>query len=298
MATAGAVDQVNLVPERPDRVAGWVRWLSSGTWLDRGFVVFSSALIAAGYFDAWIHRNLTPPLPDWEHVPVQVTWLVLTVYLVGAGVIAWRREGRLEALIPEGYGLSLLGCAIFLVGIVSSGWWTDAFGPDFGVPALFRPPILLEIAGGAMIVVGPLRASAGRGELLAGPTGVMATLLLLAAVTFFFQFDNPYINPFAEIGGVQMPDPSPTGADAFNNREEILGAVGLLLQTASVTGVILWTLRQTRLPAGSARASEPSMQAAPSMRTVQRSRSTCSSVPSKRLFSPMKRATNAVAGRS
>jgi hypothetical protein len=102
-----------------------------------------------------------------------------------------------------------------------------------------------------MIVVGPLRASAGRGELMAGPTAVISTLLLLAAVSFFFQFDNPYINPFAEKGGALLPDPSPLGADAFNNREQILGAVGLLLQTAAVTGVILWTLRQARLPVGS-----------------------------------------------
>lgn len=251
MAIAEAGDKPGPSPERSDRLAAWGQWWVSGTWLDRGFVFFSTALVAAGYFDAWINRNVKPPLPSWEHVPVQVTWFAVTLYLVGAALLAWRREGRLESLRPEGYGLSMVGCTIFLVGIVSSGWWTDAFGQDFGVSALFRPPNLLQIAGAAMIVVGPLRASASRGELMAGPTAVMSTLLLLAAVSFFFQFDNPYISPFAETGGAMLPDPSPGGADAFNNREQILGAVGLLMQSAAVTGVVLWTLRQTRLPLGS-----------------------------------------------
>jgi hypothetical protein len=253
MATAEAVDEAGASPGRSGWLGAWGRWWLFGTRLDWGYVFFSTALVGAGYFDAWINRNVKPPLPvpSWEHVPVQVTWFAVTLYLLGAALVAWRREGRLDALIPEGYGLSAVGCAIFLVGIVSSGWWTDAFGQDFGVPALFRPPNLLQIAGAGLIVVGPLRASAVRGELMAGPTAVMSALLLLAVVSFFFQFDHPYISPFAQTGGVLLPDPSPQGADAFNNREEILGAVGLMLQTAAVSGVILWTLRQTRLPVGS-----------------------------------------------
>lgn len=235
---------------RTDRLSAWARWWVSGSSLDWGFAFFATALVGAGYYDAWINRNVAPPLPLWEHVPVQVTWLAVTLYLAAAGLRGWRRDRRLESLIPDGYAMSAVGCVIFGIGIVSSGWWSAYFGSDFGVPALFRPPNLLEIAGGVLIVVGPLRASAGRGELLAGPTAVMSAALLLAAVSFFLQFDNPYINPFAAIGGVVMPDPSPLGADAFNNREEILGAVGLLMQTAAVAGVILWTLRQTRLPLG------------------------------------------------
>ena len=250
MASIGAADDSSLITGPSDRFARWLRWWASGTWLDWGFVLLSTALVGAGYFDAWINRNLRTPLPSWEHVPIQVTWLAVTLYIGGAILLRWRRD-RSDSVVPDGYGLSVLGCVIFLTGIVSSGWWTDAFGPDFGVPALFRPPNLLEITGAVLIVVGPLRASASRGELMAGPTGVLSALLVLASVNFFLQFDSPYINPFPAVGGVLMPDPSPTGADAFNNREEILGAVGLLMQAAAVTGVILWTLRQTRLPVGS-----------------------------------------------
>lgn len=247
MATVEAVAE-ETPPARPDRVGAWIRWWLAGTPLDWGFIAFSAILVGAGYYDAWINRH--PPLPSWEHIPLQVSWLAITLYLAGAGALAWRRDHDLRSLVPDGYELSLVGCAIFLSGIVISGWWTDAFGRDFGVPAIFRVPNLLQIAGGGLIVVGPLRASAARGELLAGPTAVVSGVFLLAAVTFFTQFDHPYIDAYAAVGGVLMPPPN-SPFDLYNYREEVLGVLGLLMQTAAVTGVILWILRQTRLPVGS-----------------------------------------------
>ena len=249
MATVEAVGDERRA-SRPDRFAAWIRWWFAGNAFDWGFVALSGALISAGYYEAWINRH--PPVPVWQHIPGQAAWLAITVYLGAAGLVAWRRdhEHDLRSLIPDGYSLSVLGCGIFLVGIVINGWWTEAFGPDFGVPAIFRVPNLLEIAGAGLIVVGPLRASVSRGELMAGPTAVLSSVLLLATVTFFTQFDHPYIDPYAAVGGLLRPTPT-SPFDLFNYREEILGALGLLVQTAAVTGVILWILRQTRLPVGS-----------------------------------------------
>lgn len=235
---------------RPDRFAAWVRWWFAGNALDWGFAALASALIGAGYYEAWIIRH--PPLPAWEHIPTQAAWLAITIYLGAFGVRAWRRDrdGDLGSLIPDGYDLSVAGCVVFLVGIVLNGWWANAFGPAIGVPAIFRIPNLVEIAGGVLIVVGPLRASISRGELMAGPTAVISSVLLLATVIFFTQFDHPYIDEYAARGDVKMPNPT-SEFDLFNYKEEILGALGLLMQTAAVAGVILWVLRQTRLPIGS-----------------------------------------------
>jgi hypothetical protein len=249
MATIQSAGDAGPVAGRSGRSGDRLRWWVAGTPLDWGFVALSALLVGAGYYDAWINRH--PPSRDWEHVPLQAAWLAITVYLAGAGLLAWRRDRSQRSLVPDGYGLSVAGCAVFLVGIVISGWWTDAFGPDLGVPAIFRLPNLLQIAGAALIVVGPLRSSAGRGELMAGPTAAASVALLLATVTFFTQFDHPYIDPYAATGGVLLPSPALSGPDPFNYREEILGALGLLMQTTAVTGVILWTLRQTRLPVGS-----------------------------------------------
>lgn len=245
MATAEAAGDSPQPPASLDRAPSWLRWWAGGTALDRGFAVFAGILVAAGYYDAWVNRNLD--VRTWEHAPAQAAWFALTVYLAGAGVLAWRRDGRPQSLIPAGYGLAVAGCAAFLVGLVINGWWNDAFGSDYGVPALFRPPNLLEIAGSVLIVSGPLRASASRGELMAGPPAVISAALLLASVTFFTQFLHPYADPYAS---VQL-QPQVTSLDLFDYKEEILGALSLLIQTAVVTGVILWVLRQTRLPVGS-----------------------------------------------
>lgn len=223
----------------------WLRWWLSVTPLDIGYVTLACLFTAAGYYDSYVNRNL--PVKIWEDAPAQAGWFAITVFLLGAGLVTWRRDRRPQSLVPEGYGFSVAGCGLFLLGILINGWWSNAFGLEFGVPALFRPPNILEIAGSVLIVIGPLRASAVRGELMAGPAAVVSAVLLLASVTFFTQFLHPYVNPYASVALA----PQPTPLDQFDYKEEILGALSLLIQTVAVTGVILWTLRQTRLPPGS-----------------------------------------------
>ncbi len=243
---AAREEERRLAPE--GRIGRWARWWRGGTGLDWSFAICCTALIAAGYYYAWLTRHKSP-LPSGAEVPFQAAWLAVTLTLGVSGILAWRRKGTLRALVPDGYELSAVGCAIFLVGILISGWWTDALGPAIGVPAIFRLPNLLEVAGGVLIVVGPLRASAARGELMAGPTALWSAILLLAAVTFFTQFDHPYVDMYAT-RLVPLPDPR-SPFDLGNHREQVLGALGLMMQSAAVTGVVLWILRQTRLPIGS-----------------------------------------------
>lgn len=245
MATAEAAGDSPQPRAWLDRAPPWLRWWAGGSALDWGFVFLAGIFVAAGYYDTWVNRNLD--VRTWEHAPAQAAWFALTVYVLGAGLLAWRRDRRPRSLIPAGYGLTVVGCAAFLVGIVINGWWTTAFGSDYGVPALFRPPNLMEIAGSVLIVSGPLRASVSRGELMAGPPAVISAALLLASVTFFTQFLHPYADPYAS---VQL-EPPLSLSDQFDYKEEILGALSLLMQTAVVTFVILWVLRQTRLPVGS-----------------------------------------------
>ena len=231
-----------------DRLRTSVRWWAAGTPIDRGFVLLGTGLVAAGYFDSWLVRH--PPIPAWEHLPVQAAWFALTLYLGAVSFIAWRRDGRLETAVPEGYGPTVAGLTVFLVGILISGWWTDVLGQAAGVPAIFRLPNLLQIAGACLIVIGPLRASASRGELLAAPTAVASAALLLASVTFFTQFDHPYIDQYAARGAVLLIAEPTSPLGPFSFRDEIIGVLGLMMQVAAVTGVIMWTLRQSRLPVG------------------------------------------------
>jgi hypothetical protein len=128
--------------------------------------------------------------------------------------------------------------------MLSSIWWSVLFGAETaGVPTIFRPPNLLQIAGGALIVAGPLRAAVARRELHAGPPALISATLLLATITFFSQFDHPYVNPWA-YDLHKLPQ-----TYAFVGEE--LGALSLIMQAAITTGTILFVLRQIRLPPGS-----------------------------------------------
>ncbi len=212
----------------------------SGHAYDWAFSLFATSLVAAGYYDSWINRHL--PVRPWEHAPAQASWMAVTTFLVLTALVSWRQGKARDSLLPSGYLLPALGCAIFAAGMLISGWWTTAFGTDFGVPGLFRPPTLLQIGGAVLIVTGPLRAAVARGELLARPPAVLSAALILASITFFTQFDHPYVNEWA---ADKAAPPFP-----LDFMREELGALGLMLQTTAVTGVILVTLRQIRLPLG------------------------------------------------
>jgi hypothetical protein len=221
--------------------------LDPSTWpgsrFDWAFSILATALVVAGYYDAWIDRHLAPQA--WAHAPSQAAWLLVTLFLTGTALARWLRERRPESILPDGYLLSALGCAIFAVGILSGIWWQDVYGPEVtGVPAIFRPSNLIQIAAAGLIVTGPLRAAVGRGELVAGPTALVSSTLLLATITFFSQWDHPYVNVWAtQLHGL------PANPYAFIGQE--FGALSLMMQAAIVTATILMLLRQIRLPRGS-----------------------------------------------
>ncbi len=220
------------------RPAAW-----AGTRFDWVFAAVASVLVGAGYLDAWQIRH--PPVHFWAHAASQGAWLLVTLYVVTFGLSNWRREHRYDSIVPNGYQLSVIGCVVFAVGILIGAWWQAVFGADQdGVPAVFRPPNVIQITGAGLIVTGPLRAAIARGELLAGPTALISATLLLAVISFFTQFDHPYVNEW-----VNDLHHLPVGNAAFIGEE--LGAISLMLQAAVVTGVVLLVLRQIRLPAGS-----------------------------------------------
>ncbi len=231
--------------------AGKIRIFKPATWpgtrFDWVFAILATILVVAGYSDAWIDRNVAPE--PWLHAPSQAAWLLVTCFLAGTALVRWLSQRRLDAIIPSGYELSAAGCIVFAAGILISIWWSEAFGTEIvGVPAIFRPPNLIQITGGVLIVTGPLRAAIGRGELVAGPTALISATLVFAAITFFTQFNHPYINDWAAhaIGGYPY---NPKPVETYIDQE--LGALGLLMQSAIVCGAALLLLRQVRLPPGS-----------------------------------------------
>jgi hypothetical protein len=207
-------------------------------------VVLSTWLMTGGYLDAWAHRHLTRLesfVTPW-HAVLYSGMLAILLFL---SVTALRNQARgrpiVEAL-PDGYGLSLVGCILFGIGGVIDFFWHRAYGFEVNIAALISPPHLLLMLALALIVAGPLRAAWRRRGIRAPFTAIISATLLLSMFTFFNQFDQPLVNTWAATHGSALVP---------IRYVEQLGILGLMVQTALLTGVILHLLRRFTLPFGS-----------------------------------------------
>lgn len=207
-------------------------------------VVLCTWLLAGGYLDAWAHRHLLKLetfFTPWHAVLYSGMFAIL-IFLSLTALRNQRRGRSIFEALPDGYGLSLVGCVLFGVGGVIDLFWHLAYGFEVNIAALISPPHLLLMLALALIVTGPLRAAWRRSGTRAPVTAVISATLLLSMFTFFDQFDQPLVNAWATVSG------SP--AIPIRIVEE-LGVLGLMVQTALLTGVVLHLLRRFTFPFGS-----------------------------------------------
>lgn len=213
----------------------------------RGFewtmVALCTWLMAGGYLDSWAHRHI-PQLETFFTPWHAVLYSGMFAVMVFLGLTLLRNQAAGRALndaLPTGYGLSLLGCVLFGVGGAIDMVWHRLYGFEVSISALLSPPHLLLMLALGMIVTGPLR-SAWRRPLTRAPfTAIVSASLLLSMFTFFEQFDQPLVNPWAAGHGP---------ATTLWYVEE-LGILGIMVQTALLTSVVLLLLRRFTLPFGS-----------------------------------------------
>lgn len=212
------------------------------TWT---FVLLCIWLMAGAYLDSWHHHNLKGVETNFftpYHAALYSGMTAIGIYL-GLNVVRnFRRYGTWDELLPDGYGVSLLGTVLFGIGGVLDLLWHRRFGVEFSVAALFSPPHLFLMFTGGLIVSGPLRAAMRRGGNRATWPAIISGALTLSMLTFFLQFDQPLIDRWA---AGTMPDPrGPLWM------EEELGMIGLILYAAMVAGLLVLLLRRFELPIG------------------------------------------------
>lgn len=223
------------------RDRGLVRATPAFEWT---FVALTTWLMSGAYLDAWAHRHLARLetfFTPWHAVLYSGMFAVLAFLAINA----LRNQARGQSpsqVLPAGYGLSLVGCVLFGIGGVIDMFWHLRFGIEVSLAALVSPPHLLLMLALGLIVTGPLRAAWLRPGTRAPLTAVVSAGLLLSMFTFFDQFDQPLVNPWA---AVQASSPSTT---AYIQQ---LGILGIMVQTALLMGVILYLLSRFTLPFGS-----------------------------------------------
>src|SRR2546428_5688877 len=207
-------------------------------------VALCTGLMAGAYLDAWAHRHLARLetfFPPWHGVLYSGIFAIL-IFLGARALRNQARGYRLDQALPAGYNLSLVGALLFGVGGVIDMFWHLRFGIEVSLAALISPPHLLLMLAGTLIVAGPLRAAWRRPVSKAPWTAVISASLLLSMLTFFNQFDQPLVNTYA---ATQSVTPETVA------HLQQLGILGIMVQTALLTGIVLYLLGRFTLPFGS-----------------------------------------------
>jgi hypothetical protein len=160
-------------------------------------------------------------------------WALLTLYLFAGFALGLSAGRPWNSALPEGVTGSFTAALIFgAAWIIDAAFWSPAFGSGgFGLESLFTPPHLVEMGAAAVIVSGPLRAAARRGEPVASPVALLSATLLLSVLSFATQFVHPLIDPW---GMASYEFRAAIGQNYWIG--ENIGVAELLAQTAILAG--------------------------------------------------------------
>src|ERR1700736_4768713 len=162
-------------------------------------IVLCTWLMAGAYLDEWAHRHLTRLetfFTPWHAVLYSGMFAIL-IFLAVTALRNQARGHEPNRMLPTGYGLSLVGCALFGIGGVIDMFWHLRFGIEVSLQALVSPPHLLLMLALGLIVTGPLRAAWRRPGTRAPWTAIISATLLLSMFTFFDQFSQPLVSTWA-----------------------------------------------------------------------------------------------------
>jgi hypothetical protein len=229
-------------------------------------VLLATWLIGGLGLDGWAHNQLEGRpesfFTPWHAVfysgfAATALWVLFMVQARRADHATWTQA------VPRGYGLGLIGVAVFAVGGVGDLLWHQAFGIETGIAALLSPTHLLLFTGIALILLAPFRAAWSSPEPpSAGLLGVVPALLsitlLTALVAFFFQYGSLFSIDLA----FSAPEPARSSQgqapqlagvfEAWAQDIQIKGIMAALSTSLLLVAPVLLMLRRWRLPFGAA----------------------------------------------
>jgi hypothetical protein len=212
-----------------------VRALPAGSyqWF---FLAATAWLVGGAYLDNWAHAHIATLdtfFTPWHGV-------LYSGFGACAAVlgIRWLRERSL----PAGYGLSLVGCAMFAVGGIGDLLWHTFFGIERQIAAVLSPTHLWLIISGGLIITGTVRAARTRADRRAPVVAVLGAAVVFCYLGVTTEFAQPYLNrTAASIYRNAMP---------YNQAVQI-GLFGIMLQSALLVGLVLKLRERFELPFGS-----------------------------------------------
>jgi len=229
------------------------RWIE-----DMVTAVLCGWVITGMVLDAWAHQNvsrLETFLTPW-HAVLYSGFGAVAAWMVSRALAA-RRSRSVRMGVPVGYGLGLVGVAIFFASGIGDGIWHTIFGIERNLEAALSPTHIGLFLGALLIFTTPLRSAWSSNRL--GPAPSLRALLpallaltfttLLVSFLFFYlsAFRDPLATrPFAGGGGRLA------GSLAVPAYARELGVASVLATNLLLIAPILLLLRRWRPPFGSA----------------------------------------------
>jgi hypothetical protein len=220
------------------------------SWRDDMVTAALCGWVVAGMsLDAWAHQNaaaLETFLTPWHGV-------LYSGFVVLLAWMAWKAR----AGVPAGYGLGLVGAAIFLVGGVADAIWHTFFGVEREIEAALSPTHIGLFVGALLMFTTPLRAAWSSGRMGAAPSfrALLPALLSLTfatlLVSFLFFYRSAFRDPASTLPferwarGVAGPFPALSYARQH-------GVASVLVTNLLLLAPVLFLLRRWRPPFGSA----------------------------------------------
>ena len=221
------------------------------------FVAISTfVMIFGAYLDSWAHNHV-PELEtfftSW-HAVLYSGFLASTIVLLFEFFKNIRQGYNFRSAVPHGYGLSLIGLAIFAVGGVGDMFWHELFGVEVGVEGALSATHQILDLGAILLISGPLRAGWNRSEKVQGwktlVAVILSALVTLSALVLMTQVASPFTNVVA--GGGFNPGIDIAAHEGHNhgfgsgNGEhfQVLGIVSIMLQTGLSLGMIFVIIRR------------------------------------------------------
>lgn len=229
---------------------------------DRLIALLSLLLLGGLHLDGWAHLHV-PELETFFtpwHGALYSGFAAVSAALVLAFLVNhWRGLDWSEAM-PAGYGLSLLGVPLFLLGGLGDMTWHILFGIEANTEALLSPTHLLLATSVVLFVTGPFRAALRREAGEGAAQGwaallpmVLSLSLLLTLLTFFTQYASIWAStsPAAIFAPTTRYAEAGTLLPMITMWSQTIGIAGVLVQTAILMGIVLLAIRRWRLPFGS-----------------------------------------------
>lgn len=216
----------------------WAMAIAS-LWLSGGIMI-----------DAWYHFHSTVETFFEPAHALLYVGLLASYIITAAEILAHRR-------LPRGYGVTVAGLVVCLVGGLSDMVKHSLWGFEEGFNALLSPTHLLIGVGMLLIVAGPMRSALGRSS---PPRALLTQLPLLFSAAsmmeilhwgtqFVFLSEAERMN--APISPAAMPQATLTLLTLQYDKQGI-GLLAVIVQSILVSGFFLYLARRVRLARGAA----------------------------------------------